>query len=172
LTSGTCFRRLGFDAHVLCRLGLRAQRRVTEQRVGQRLQPGLAGDLCLGAALLLVGQVEVFEALLVVGGSIASEFRRQLALLVDRRQDGGAAVFQFAQVAQAVFEIAQLRVVEVVGDFLAVAGDEGHGGALVEQLHGGSTCCGRTPSSVAMRCAMRVWSLADMGVKKRKGRAP
>jgi hypothetical protein len=48
----------------------------------------------------------------------------------------GAPVFQFAQVAEALFEVAQLGVVEAAGDFLAVAGDEGHGGAFVEQLHG------------------------------------
>ena len=44
---------------------------------------------------------------------------------------------QLAQVGQARFELAQLDVVEAVGRLLAVAGDEGHRGAAVEQLDGG-----------------------------------
>jgi hypothetical protein len=48
-----------------------------------------------------------------------------------------AAVPQLAQVAQAGFKLAQLDVVEPVGDFLAVAGDERHRGATVQQLNGG-----------------------------------
>ncbi len=43
------------------------QRGVGQQCVGQRLQPGFAGDLGLGAALLLVRQVQVFEALFGFG---------------------------------------------------------------------------------------------------------
>ncbi len=112
--------------HVLGRLKLGAQRRVAEQRVGQRLEPGLARHLRLGAALGLVGQVEVLEALLGVGAlDLGPEFRRELALLVDGGEHGGATFFEFAQVAQALFEVAQLGVVELTGDFLAVAGDEG-----------------------------------------------
>ena len=48
----------------------------------------------------------------------------------------GAALLQLAQVAQALLEHAQLRVVEGAGGLLAVAGDEGHGGPAVEQLDG------------------------------------
>ena len=62
----------------------RRQGRVLQQRQGQRLDAGFAGDLCLGAAFLLVGQVEVFEALLGLGIlDLGLEFRRQLALLFD-----------------------------------------------------------------------------------------
>ena len=42
--------------------------RIGQQTVGQRLQPGLARDLRLGAALGLVRQVQVFQARLAVGG--------------------------------------------------------------------------------------------------------
>src|SRR5690606_40328273 len=55
----------------------------------------------------------------------------------DAGKDRGAAVVQLAQVAQALFQIAQLGIVKAAGDFLAVAGDERHGGAFVEQRHGG-----------------------------------
>ena len=58
-------------------------------------------------------------------------------------EDRRAPLFQFAQVAQALFEVAQLGVVEAVGRFLAVARDEGHGGAFVEQGDGGGDL-GRT----------------------------
>ena len=51
-------------------------------------------------------------------------------------EDRGAAVLQLAQVAQPLFELAQLGVVEAAGGLLAVAGDERHGGAAVEQLDG------------------------------------
>ena len=131
--------RLSLRIDVLCRLGVRAQCRVVEQRLRQRFQPRLAGDLGLGAALLLIGQVKVFEPLLVVrSDDCGFEVRRQLALLGDSRQYRGAAIFQLAQVAEPVFEIAQLGIVKVVGDFLAIARNEGHRGALVEQLHGSS----------------------------------
>ena len=117
---------------------VRRQFGIFQQGQRQRLDAGLAGDLCLGAALLLVGQVEVFQALFGFGVlDLGLQFRRQLALFLDAGQDGGAALFQFAQVAEALFQRAQLRVVQAAGDFLAVAGDEGHGGAFVEQGDGG-----------------------------------
>jgi hypothetical protein len=48
-----------------------------------------------------------------------------------------AAVFQFAQVDQARFQVAQLGVVQAAGDFLAVARDERHRGAFIQQRDGG-----------------------------------
>ena len=116
--------------------GLRRQGRVGQQGVGQRLDAGLAGDLGLGAALLLEGQVEVFEALLGLGVLDGFAQRRvELALLGDTVDHRGAALLELAQVAEAFFEVAQLGVVEAAGDFLAVAGDEGHRRAFVEELH-------------------------------------
>ncbi len=66
-----------------------------------------------------------------------AQFRRHLALFLDRGQDRRAPLFQFAQIAQAFFQQAQLDVVQPAGRFLAVAGDEGHGGAFVQQGDGG-----------------------------------
>ena len=60
----------------------------------------------------------------------------ELALAADRLQHRGPALLQLAQVAQPLLQRAQLGVVERAGDLLAVAGDERHGGAAVEQLHG------------------------------------
>ena len=119
--------------------GQRVQHRVGEEPVGQRLQPRLARDLALGAAPRLVRQVQVFQLLLGRRGLDGSlELGAELALLGDALQHRGAAVFQLAQVGQSRFERAQLGVVEAVGGLLAVAGDEGHGGAAVEQLDGGA----------------------------------
>ena len=108
--------------------------RLRQQQFGQRLEPGFPGDLGLGAALRLERQIDVFQAPLAVGG----EDRRlqrgiELALFTDRIEDRGAALFEFAQVSQALFQRAQLRVVEPAGDFLAVARHERNRGAAVEQ---------------------------------------
>ena len=61
---------------------------------------------------------------------------RELALLLDALQHGGAPVLQLAQVAEALLQLAELRVVEAARLLLAVAGDERHGRAFAEQLHG------------------------------------
>ena len=103
----------------------------------ERFETGLARDLCLGPAPRLVRQVEIFEARLVVGcQDIRTQAVGELALLLDAGDHRGATILQFAQVAEALLEQAQLRIVESAGDFLAIAGDERHGGAAVDQLHG------------------------------------
>lgn len=118
-------------------LAFRDQGRVVEQCVGQRAEAGFQGDLALGAALLLIRQVEVFETGLGVGElDVAGQFGGQLALFLDAGEDRAAAFFQFAQVAQALFQHAQLGIVEAAGDLFAVTGDEGNGGAFVEQGDG------------------------------------
>ena len=55
----------GFE--VLRRLGLGIQRMIGQQRRRQHVEPGFARDLRLGAALRLVGQIQIFQALLGVG---------------------------------------------------------------------------------------------------------
>ncbi len=116
----------------------RIQLGIAEQRIGQLAETGFQGDLALGAALLLVGQVEVFDAGLGVGEvDLALELGGQLALFLDAGEDRDASLVQLAQVAQALFQVTQLGIVEAAGDFLAIAGDEGNGGAFVEQRHGG-----------------------------------
>src|SRR5690606_39747835 len=100
-----------------------------------------SSDVCssdLGAALGLVGRVQVFQALLGIGGgNLLLQLGRQLALLGDRIQDGAASLFELAQVAQPHFQVAQHGVVQAAGGLFAVAGDEGHRGAVVEQFYGG-----------------------------------
>ena len=139
---GAVQRRLGVS-HALIGVDIaggfavRVQRRVVEQRIGQRFQTGFDGDLALGAALGFVGQVEVFEFGLGVGAlDGAGQFIVQLALLVDAGQDGSAPVFQLAQVAQPVFQVAQLAVVQTAGHFLSITTDKRHGSAFIKQCDG------------------------------------
>jgi hypothetical protein len=113
--------------------GFRRQGRVVEQAVGQLAEAGFQGDLALGAALLLVRQVQVFEAGLGVGElDVAFQLRGQLALLLDAGEDADAPFVEFSQVAQALFQMTQLGVIEAAGHFFAVTGDEGHRGAFIE----------------------------------------
>ena len=109
-----------------------------EEGVGKRLQAVFPRDLCFGAAFGFVGQVEVFERGFVVGGFYRSaQFGAEFALFVNGGEDGFFARFEFAQVVQAFFEGAQLGVVQSTRRFFAVAGDEGHGRAVIEQGDGG-----------------------------------
>ena len=113
---------------------LRVLAGIGQQAVGQRFQPGFAGDLRAGAALGLVRQVQVFQARLGISPQdLRTQFVTQLALFVDAGQYCRAAVFQLAQVSQAGFQVAQLGVVQATGDFLAVAGDERDAGTFIEQ---------------------------------------
>ena len=74
---------------------------VGEQPVGQRFEPGLAGDLRLGAALGLVRQVDVLDARFGVGGHQRGlELVGQRALLGDRGQHGVAALIELAQIGE------------------------------------------------------------------------
>ena len=56
-------------------------------------------------------------------------------MFAHRLENGGAARFEFAQIIQALFQRAQLRVVERAGDFLAVARHERNRRAAIEQRH-------------------------------------
>ncbi len=127
-----------FGVHVGGGFGLRVEQRIAEQRVGERLQAGFAGDLRARAALRLIREIQVFQHLLAVGAfDRGAQLVGELALFVDARDDRGAPVFQFAQIQQAFLEITQLRVVEIVGHFLPVAGDERNSRSFVEKLHRG-----------------------------------
>ena len=140
---GAIQRRLGIG-HVLVgsdetgRLSLRLQRRVREQRIGQRLQPRFTRDLGLGTALLAIRQIKIFQALLAVGGQhIPLKRGAQLVLLGDRFEHDLTPLLQLTQIAQALFELTHLGVIEPAGGFLAVARDERHGRAAIQQLDGG-----------------------------------
>ena len=111
---------------------------VEQNGFGKWRKAAFAGDFRLGAALGLVGQIDVFKlGLGGNGGDLGGKFVGKLVLAADRIEDRGAAGFQLAQIDQPFRQGAQLRVVEATGHFLAITGDEGHGRALVQKLHGG-----------------------------------
>ena len=102
---------------------------------GERFEALIAGDGCLGAALGLVGEVEVLElGLFESGFDFGFQFGRELALLLDGREYGFAAVFEIAEVFKLLLDIADLDFIEIAGDLLAIAGDEGDGGAAIEEF--------------------------------------
>ena len=65
------------------------------------------------------------------------QLRRELALRLDGLQHGLAAIFQLAEICELLLDVADLHFVEIAGDLFAIAGDEGHGGALVEEFDRG-----------------------------------
>src|SRR6185312_9452203 len=122
---------------VFPRFDLRVETRVRQECRGEPVEPRLAGNHCLGTALGLVRQVQVFEALLRVGRENGRlQLARQLALFLDALEDRFAALVELAQVAEPLLERAQLRIVETFGRLLTIAGDEGDGGACIQQGNG------------------------------------
>jgi len=111
---------------------------VCEDHVAQRLEPLFPGDHRLGAALWLVGQIDVLEAGLGLG-LVDGPAQRvgELVLLANGPEDGVAPVVELAHVCETFGQGAQLGVVEPAGDLLAVARDERDGRALVEKLDRG-----------------------------------
>ncbi len=106
--------------------------------IRQGSQSALAGDLCLGAALRLIGQIEVFQFRLGGGArQLQRQFVRHLALAVDAIDDRGASGFQLAEINQSFCQRAQLRIVKPACDFLTIARDEGNRRALVQQPYCG-----------------------------------
>jgi hypothetical protein len=107
-----------------------------QQQFGQRLEAGLPGNLGLGAAFRLERKIDVFQPPFAVGGQDC-RFQRgiELALFTNRIENSCAPLLKFAQIVQALFQGAQLRVVEPTGDFLAVSRNERDRGAAVEQRH-------------------------------------
>ena len=67
--------------------------------------------------------------------------------LLERCEDGVAAFVEFGELLEAVADGGDGDFVEGAGGFLAVAGDEGDGGAFGEELGGGLDLGGRRLSS-------------------------
>ena len=107
-----------------------------KKQSGQGLQalfPGCGGP---GAALLLVGPVEVLhlrQGLGAVdgGGQLVGE----LSLLGDGFFHRFPALIQIAQILQPLLQGAQGGVVHGAVELLAVAGDKGDGVSLIQKLH-------------------------------------
>ena len=78
---------------------------IGQNRIGQRLQSGLARNLGLGAPFGLVGQIKVFQPLLGHGPiDLGLEFGRQFALFIDALEHGCPPLGQLAQIAEPLFQ--------------------------------------------------------------------
>ncbi len=96
-------RERGFQ--ILRRFGLRVETGIRQQRLGQPIEARLASNHCLGAPLGLVGEVQVLQALLGVGARNGSlQLVGEFALLLDALENGGAPLFELAQIAQTLLE--------------------------------------------------------------------
>jgi hypothetical protein len=109
------------------RLTFRVALRMGEERLRQGLEAVFAPNLRLRATLGLIREIEVLEQRLRIG-LVDFRFKRrvELPLLADRIEDRLATVLELAQIAQPLFERAQLRIVERPRRLLAIAGDERH----------------------------------------------
>ncbi len=111
-------------------------RGIGEQRIGQRFQARLPGNLRLGPPLLLVGQVDVLKPRLRIRRHDPRlKLVRELALLADAGEDRRAPLLHLAQVAEPLLQRAKLCVVEEPGGFLAVARYERDCRAAVQKLN-------------------------------------
>ena len=103
--------------------------------IRERLQALFPRDHGLGAALGLVGKVQIFELTLVERLVDARlQLVGQLALFLNGGEDGLFAGNQLAEIEELFFDGADLDFVEIAGRLLAIAGDEGDGGALVQKF--------------------------------------
>ena len=118
-------------------------RALQKDEVGKRLEAAFAGDHRAGAALGAVGQVEILEGRTGgAGEDLGLEFVGEFALLDDGGEDGFATGLQFAMVGQALLDGANLHLIEVAVDLLAVARDEGDGTPFAQQFSHGSNLPG------------------------------
>ena len=133
--------RIGFGKERLGSL-LGIKRRIAEQLIRERLKPRFTGLFSPGTAFRLIGEVEILEPLLAVSRfNLGSERIRQLSLLFNGLQNGGAAVFKILQIDQLFLERAKLRVIEPSGHFLPVTGNKGHCRPFFKEIHGGRRLC-------------------------------
>ena len=114
-----------------------------EDLLGEQLQPTLARDRGARLAARAVRCVEVLElGLRGCGEELLLELGRQLALLLDRGEDGCAARFELDQIRPALFDRADLDLVEPARPLFAIPRDERNGVALVQERdHGRHTRC-------------------------------
>ena len=107
-----------------------------ENRLGQGIQPLFPGNGAPGAALLLVGTVEVLH-LGHGGGAVdgGAQFFRKLALVFYGFFHFVSALLEGAQVGQPGFQIPQGGIIHGTVHFLSVPGNKRNGVAFVNQLH-------------------------------------
>ena len=102
-----------------------------EQEIRQRLQPLFLGNGRPGAPLGTVGLEDVLKQRQRIGaGDGFFEFVGQQIAFGERFKNGFAPLIEFRQTEQAFANGGDGHLVKGAGGFLAIAGNEGHGGAF------------------------------------------
>ncbi len=105
---------------------------------GQRFQPFFAGDRGFGAPLGFVRQINIFQHGQRLGGRDPGfEFFRQVPVFFQAGENGLAPAVQFGQLRQTIPNGGDLDFVQAAGDLLAIAGDKGNSGVLLQKLGDG-----------------------------------
>ena len=102
----------------------------------KRLQTFLTGDGGAGAAFRLVGQIQILNFLQGLGVQyLLLQFGREFLLLTDGGDDAFFAFLQFGELFEAFLNSGHILFIHCARHFLAVAGNEGDGGAFVEEAN-------------------------------------
>ncbi len=106
--------------------------------VRQRFQALFARDHRLGAALRLIGKVEIFQ-FAPVERLVNSRLQLpgQLALFLNGAEYGSLPQNQLSEIEQFVLDGADLDFVQIAGCLFAITGDEGNGGTFIEKFNCG-----------------------------------
>ena len=105
-----------------------------EKERGERFEAALTSHLCPRAALGFIGEIEILELRGIPAvGDARGELRRELLLLGDGLGDGLLALLYILEAVVLLGNGRYLDLVEGAGALLAVAGDEGDGGSVVEE---------------------------------------
>ena len=106
-----------------------------EEQLGQGLQALLPGHGGPGAALWLIGTVQVLQLRQGLGGVDGfAQFLGELALLLNGGENRLPPLLQAPEILQPGLQGAQSGIVHGAMKFLAVAGDKGDGVPLVQKL--------------------------------------
>ena len=131
-----------FRVHVAVGQRDRVRTRLGENGQGQRFQPPFAGNGGLGSSLGPVGQVDVLQTGHRFSGlHLGFEILCQMAVLLQGIQNGFPPAVQLLQLGQPVPDGGHRHFVQTAGGLFAVAGNEGHGGSVFEQLGNGFDLC-------------------------------
>ena len=105
-----------------------------EDEEGQGLKPLLLGYGRLCPPFGFVGEVEVFELALFIGGlNLLLQLFGELPLLVDGLENGRLPLVELLEGFVGFPDLLHLHLVQASGHLFPVAGDEGNGHPLVQQ---------------------------------------
>ena len=112
--------------------------------MGQRFQAPFLGDHRFRPAFRAIRQIAIFQ--FGHGGRIFNlclQVIGQFPLLFERGQDRGPSFIQFPQLGDTIPNGGDGHLVQPARHFLPIPRQKGHGGAIIQQRHGGGHLLGR-----------------------------